>query len=170
MSGATLETHWRRMTASDLDEVVRVARLAFPDHFEDRACFAERFALYPEGCFVLAGGGGEVAGYLIAYPWIVGTAPPLNSLVGALPDAADGLYLHDLALHPAMRGLGHTRTVVERLVNQVQGDGWRLIALVAVNQATAFWQKLGFELVHDPGMAEKLASYGDSAAYMVRSI
>lgn len=61
---------WRPMLAGDLDGVVCVARLSFPDHFEDRACFAERFALYPQGCFVLDAGDGQVAGYLIAYPWL----------------------------------------------------------------------------------------------------
>ena len=42
------------MRPTDIDAVVEVARLSFPDHFEDRACFQNRLALYPRGCFVLA--------------------------------------------------------------------------------------------------------------------
>jgi GNAT superfamily N-acetyltransferase len=157
------------MEADDIDGVERIARLAFPDHFEDRACFAERFALYPRGCFVLASER-DVAGYLIAYPWIRDTAPPLNSLIHKLPDDADLLYLHDLALHPDLRGQGFTRPVVERLARQAWEDGWRAVALVAVNQAADFWRKLGFEEAGAAGMAEKLASYGPGACYMVRPI
>ncbi|MBL7471037.1 GNAT family N-acetyltransferase, partial [Escherichia coli] len=56
------------MTVEDLDGVVAVARIAFPDHPEGRACFVERLALAPGPCFVLARAD-RVAGYLIAYPW-----------------------------------------------------------------------------------------------------
>lgn len=168
MTNPAPQAHWRKMDAADLGDVVRVARLAFPDHFEAPACFAERFALYPRGCFTLAAAG-EVVGYLIAYPWTAGSAPPLNSLIQALPEAATVLYLHDLALHPAARGSGHTAPVVETLVRQAREDGWDTIALVAVNQATGFWEKLGFAVVSEPAMSSKLASYGADAAYMTRT-
>ena len=161
---------WRPMLAGDLDGVVRVARLSFPDHFEDRACFAERFALYPQGCFVLDADDGQVAGYLIAYPWLQGSAPPLNTTIGSLPAGADVLYLHDLALHPDARGQGATAAIVERLADQARRDNWPRIALVAVNDATAFWQRMGFGIVEDPALAAKLASYGTDARYMIRAL
>lgn len=164
------ELHWRSMEASDLDGVVRVARLAFPDHFEDRQCFAERLALYPRGCFVLAGSETEVAGYLIAYPWAANSAPPLNSLIGRLPDCAEVLYLHDLALLPYVQGQGHTKIIVKRLAEEAMQDGWTAIALVAVNRAAAFWAKFAFEPAADAGMKAKLASYGDGACYMTRTL
>lgn len=154
------------MTAADLDGVVRIARASFPDHFEDRSCFAERLMLYPQGCFILAAEG-VVAGYLIAYPWMSGSAPPLNSLIHQLPACADLIYLHDLALHPDARGRGYTQTVVHSLVAQARSDGWCQIALVAVNRATAFWQKMGFSVVEKP---TELKSYGDNSAYMMRRI
>lgn len=169
-SVATGKPGWRRMAAGDVDGVERIARLAFPDHYEARACFAERLSLYPRGCFVLASDADEVVGYLIAYPWLRDTAPLLNSLIHRLPDGADLLYLHDLALHPELRGQGFTRPVVERLVEEARAEGWRAVALVAVNQAADFWRKLGFEEAGAAGMAEKLASYGSGACYMVRPI
>lgn len=164
------EVHWRRMKPSDLDGVVEVARSAFPDHFEDRACFAERLELYPRGCFTLDEAASRVVGYLIAYPWIARSAPPLNSLIGALPSPPDVLYLHDLALRPEAQGQGHTRTVVDLLVAQAREDRWTAIALVAVNRASDFWAAMGFEAVRDAGLQEKLASYGAGAEYMMRSI
>ena len=73
---------------TDIDAVVEVARLSFPDHFEDRACFQNRLALYPRGCFVLAEGDGAARGYLIAYPWKAESAPPLNTVIEGLPNTA----------------------------------------------------------------------------------
>jgi len=161
---------WRPMASGDLDGVVAVARLAFPDHPEERACFAERLALNPSGCFVLAGADG-VRGYLIAYPWTQASAPALNTLIGAVPADAATMYLHDLALHPDARGGGHTRPIVERLAERAAADGWPSLSLVAVNDAAPFWRRLGFQPVDDPAMAAKLAAaYGADARYMVRSI
>ncbi len=54
------------MRLADVDAVVEIARLSFPDHPEDRACFENRLGLYPRGGFVLAAGDGKAMGYLIA--------------------------------------------------------------------------------------------------------
>lgn len=159
---------WRPMRADDLDGVVAVARAAFPDHFEERACFAERLALFPQGCFVLASAG-EVRGYLIAYPWPLDAMPPLNSLLGALPDAGETIYLHDLALHPGIRGQGHARPIVERLVADARALGIRRIALVSVNDTVPFWRSMGFAPVAgDAAITRKLESYGPDSTYMIR--
>ncbi len=158
------------MTEADLDAVAAIAVLAFPDHFEGRGCFANRLDLYPRGCFVLAEGS-SVKGYLIAYPWRSESAPPLNTLIEAIPDEAEVVYLHDLALHPDVRGGGHTSKIVERLADQAQGDGWPAVALVAVNDAAGFWRRQGFvEQAATPQLATKLASYGADARYMVRRL
>ncbi|MNY17382.1 Acetyltransferase (GNAT) family protein [compost metagenome] len=109
-------------------------------------------------------------GYLMAYPWKRDSAPPLDSLIGAVPRDAEVIYLHDLAVHPKTRGGGHTRAIVERLAEQARAAGWREIALVAVNAATAFWERHGFVARNPPGMAGKLASYGDDARYMIRTL
>lgn len=161
---------WRSMTAADIDGVVDVARLSFPDHFESRACFENRLSLSPAMSFVLAGDGEVVRGYLFAYPWLGETAPALNTLIEAIPTDADRIYLHDLALDPTVRGGGHTHTIVERLVDQARADGWKTMALVAVNDATAFWERMGFQPVTSPALVAKLASYGDDARYMVRDL
>jgi len=159
------------MRAGDLDGVVAVARVSFPDHFEAPACFAERFALFPQGCYVLADGDEAVKGYLIAYPWPRGAIPPLDSLLGRVPAEREAFYLHDLALHPAARGQGHAAPIVARLADDLRALGGREIALVSVNGSVAFWRGLGFEPVEtDATIARKLKSYGDGARYMVRAL
>ena len=161
---------WRAMAEADLDAVCAVARTAFPNHPEDREVFADRLTLSPGGCFVLAAGDEPARGYLIAYPWRLDDAPPLNTVVGRLPDAPNVLYLHDLALAPDARGGGHAARIVERLAEQAEQAGWPAIALVAVNQAAPFWAGLGFVSRDTPDMTRKLASYGEDARYMVRTI
>lgn len=161
---------WRAMCKADIDGVVDVARVAFPDHFEDRACFEERLALFPQGCFALASGDG-VKGYLIAYPWPLGSIPPLDSLLSGLPEGRETFYLHDLALHPDVRGLGHVRTILARLLRALADAGGRQVALVSVNDSVSFWKGMGFEpVVGDEAVAHKLASYGAGSTYMVQDI
>lgn len=161
--------NWRPMTAADLDAVVAIAAIGFPDHFEDRACFENRLALHSSGCRVLAGEAG-VKGYLVAYPWRAGAAPALNARIEAIPDDADVVYLHDLALHPDARGQGWSRPAVERLAEEAKAAGWATLALVAVNEAAPFWEGHGFEVADPPGMTAKLASYGSDARYMIRRL
>ena len=161
---------WRPMAEADIGGVVTVARQSFPDHFESRACFENRLTICPTMSFVLADAEDVVRGYLFAYPWTGETAPPLNTLIEAIPADADRIYLHDLALDPEVRGGGYTRAIVERLIDQSRTDGWTAMALVAVNDATAFWQRMGFQPITSPALAEKLASYGDDACYMVREL
>ena len=161
---------WRAMTPADLDGVVAGAAEAFPDHFEDRACFAERLALFPSGCRVLAKADGAVRGYLFAYPWRADAAPPLNALIGAIPPDASVFYLHDLALAGDVRGGGHARAAIQAVVDLAIEGRWPAIALVAVNDAVGFWARHGFQVADPPGMADKLASYGADARYTVRAL
>ena len=161
---------WRAMTAADLDGVIAVAAEAFPNHFEERACYAERLDLYPQGCRVLTDGAGAVHGYVFAYPWTADAAPPLNVLIGGLPADAGVFYLHDLALARPARGGGYAKTAVETVVELARGGGWPALCLVAVNDAAPFWEQHGFEVADPPGMAEKLAGYGADARYMVRRL
>jgi GNAT superfamily N-acetyltransferase len=158
------------MTAADLDAVVALAVVGFPDHFEGRDCFANRLVLNPEGCFVLAGDATPPQGYLVAYPWRAEDAPALNTMIDRIPKDASVLYLHDLALDPAVRGAGWSRPIVERLARDARIAGWPALTLVAVNDAAPIWERYGFAVVDTPDMADKLASYGPGALYMVRPL
>ena len=161
---------WRAMTAADLDAVANIAVVAFPDHFEGRDCFENRLDLNPEGCFVLAGNDAPPRGYLVAYPWSADAAPALNTRIDGIPDDAAVMYLHDLALDPAVRGGGWSRPIMERLAADARAAGWPALALVAVNDAAPFWERHGFVAIEAPGMADKLAGYGADARYMVRRL
>ncbi len=146
---------WRPMRAADLAAVEPLSEIIHPSFPEGPEIFAERLALSPATCFVLANP--EIHGYLIAHPWS-GPPPPLNTLLGTLPKAPEHLYIHDLALLPSTRGQGHGATIVARLTGP--------IALVSIGNARPFWQAQGFHPAPLP--AEKLASYGPTGVYMRR--
>lgn len=160
---------WRAMTVDDLDRVAEIAAIGFPDHFEGRDCFAERLALNPSGCRVLQTDP-RIEGYLVAYPWRRDAAPALNTLIGAIPADAEVLYLHDLALTPAARGQGWSKPAVAHVADLARAAGLPALALVAVNDAVAFWRGHGFEVRDTPAMAAKLESYGADARYMTRAV
>lgn len=162
-------TRWRAMTEPDLDRVAEIALIGFPNHFEGRPMFANRLALSAAGCFVLQTEGG-LEGYIIAYPWSLGTAPVLNTPIEALPDRPDVVYLHDLVLTPAVRGQGQSKPAVAAVVEMTKDLGLPTVALVAVNDAVDFWTGHGFEVLQTPGMGAKLASYGSDARYMTRPV
>ena len=151
---------WRGMRDGDLPAVLAMAAAVHPGHPESPAVFAERLALYPAGCLVLAGGGGAL-GYAIAHPWSRGQAVPLDVLLRALPAAPDVMYLHDLALLPAARGLGAGRAALRRLASLAGGMP---LALVALPGTEEFWRGQGFAPV--PGGAPP--GYGPGALPMER--
>ncbi|MDQ2104703.1 GNAT family N-acetyltransferase [Azospirillum isscasi] len=166
---------WRPMEPADLDRVMAIAEVVHPDYPEDRAVFAERLALYPDGCAMAethaAEADGVCIGYIVMHPGRLGTPPPLDSPLGALPEAPDCLYLHDVALLPAARGLGLGVAALERMNALAARQGFRWLALTSTPGARAFWDAQGF-LPQDggPGLAAKLASYGGGMTYMAKPV
>lgn len=162
-----VETQWRPMTEEDLPSVSRIAADVHRDYPEDDAVFAERLALCPSGCLILASGR-ERLGYALSHPWRAAEPPPLNTPLGALPARPDTYYLHDVALLPAARGQGAAKRLLA-LLERKAGD-LSEISLVAVGGTAGFWGRLGFTAPDLPGLAAKLANYGTGARYMRRNL
>ena len=102
---------WRPMRAEDLAAVTAISDAVHGRFTEPMAIYAERLALYPAGCRVLAGD--AVAGYLISHPWYRDSPPKLGAMLGTIPADADAYYLHDLALLPAARGSGGGKAALD---------------------------------------------------------
>lgn len=156
---------WRPLLASDIAVVSAIARKVHPGFPEDDAVFADRQAIAPGFCLFL-----EIdrvpAGYLLAHPFRLGAVPALNTVLGATPEDADTLYIHDLALLPSARGTGAGAAAVQTLARLASPFG--AMSLVAVNNSVPFWSRMGFSPKVDERLAAKLASYGTDALYMVR--
>ncbi len=160
---------WRPMAAADLPALLAIASEVHPRYPEDPAVFAERLALYPEGCLVLKGEDKPV-GYIVSHPWLYGQPPKLNSLLGVLPEQPTTYYIHDIALLRAARRTGAALDVVRRLDAHARSLGLPNISLIAVNASADFWSRLGFHSVHHPALDAKLRSYDADARFMVREI
>lgn len=157
------------MTEADLPEVTAIGRAVHPGLPEDPGVFAERLRLYPPGCLVLLSAGG-IAGYAIGHPWRLGPPPKLNTLLLRLPQAPDTFYIHDLALLAPARGAGAGGALVRRLAQRARRAGMSTLSLVGVSGSLGFWRRQGFDAAGDAALQHGLASYGDAARFMVRSV
>jgi len=153
---------WRPMRAADLPAVAAISNAVHGAFTEAQPVYAERLALWPEGCRILETGAG-VAGYLMAHPWRLGAPPALGAMLGTLPAAADVYYLHDIALLLAARGTGAGAAAVGFVLESAAAARLPLVELVAVNGADTYWRAQGFEPIA-PG------PYGPGSWLMRRAV
>jgi GNAT superfamily N-acetyltransferase len=162
--------HWRPAHASDLPAIGTIAARIHPDLPESPEVFAEKMRLCPDGCLVLAAEN-AIAGYGLAHPWMQHLIPPLDGFLKTLPDDADCLYVHDVAVLPDFRGGGVARAYVATIEGVARSSGIATLALVSVYATRSLWEHLGFRAITaDAELRSKLVSYGDSATYMLRDL
>ena len=157
---------WRAMIADDLPAVHALSIRVHPDHPERPEVLAEKFRLYPRGCFVLAPRQ-DIEGYCFSHPWTKGAVPALDGFLGKLPDRPSTYYVHDLTIDAAVRGKGQGRAVVPLLLKAAKSAGLKHLSLVAVNRRGRFWQAAGFSRTADEALQEAArAKYGAGAMHM----
>lgn len=158
------------MAKGDLADVCRIAALCHPDFPEDDAVFREKFMLSADTCFILEKEN-SAFGYIIAHPFTIGFIPPLNRLLGHLPEESDTLYIHDLALLPPARSGGNGKKAVKLMIERAKEKKLATLSLVAVNGSGPFWQTNGFfPASFSQQLKEKLLTYGGDACYMMCNI
>jgi GNAT superfamily N-acetyltransferase len=174
---------WRRMRDGDLAAIAAIAEAVHPNLAERPEVFAEKLALFSQGCFVLVRDGGGAAGegadagsagvgvlgYAFAHPWRLNTVPKLDAFLTGLPENADCLFLHDVAVKPQARGQGAAAALVALLADLAEARGLRALALTAVYGSGRHWARLGFAPAGNDDIAAQLKCYGD-AQYMVRRL
>lgn len=157
----------RPMRTPDLPAVLALQAAAHtPDKHEPGASFLAKLLAAPGSCF-LAEQAGRPRGYLVALPTAQHRAPALHALHWQAPAQADGLYLHDLVVHPQARGQGVAQALMSAFFKRLAQAGLRQASLVAVSGTQRFWQHAGFEaFAPTADQAHALASYGEGAAAM----
>ena len=161
--------HWRPAHAADLPAIGAIAVRIHRDLPERSEVLAEKIRLYPSGCRVLAAEN-ETVGYGLSHPWMQHQIPPLDGFLEKLPDDADCLYVHDVAVLPDFRG-GVTRAYVAAIEGLARSSGIAALTLVSVYGTRVLWERLGFRPVTpDAALRAKLTSYGASATYMLREL
>lgn len=157
---------WFPLTPADLAAVRALADLAHPALPEREAVFAEKLRLFPPGCRRLEYDG-RLIGYGIAHPWLADEPPPLDTLLGALPAAADCLHLHDAVVAPEARGHGLAARYVAEMHTIARAHGLHALTLVSVYGTHPLWARCGFR-IRTPALAPaKLAAYGATACAMI---
>ena len=159
-----------RLTNADITEALAIqSRLYPPALVESEAVFLNRISLSASYC-LCARKAGEMVGYLLAHGWRSGSPPPIGTVLDT-GTPSEILYIHDLAVSPAGRGLALGRLLVERAFAAAAEHGLREAQLVAVEGAHGYWSRLGFgEPQVTPELKAKLATYGEDARWMTRSV
>ncbi len=160
---------WRLTTITDLVDIQKIAKVIHPDLSEKPEIFAEKLSLFPEGCFVLVENS-ALLGYAFVHPWRLNDVPKLDASLLALPLNPECILIHDVAVLPEARGKGASELLVQRTLTLAKKQNVRVLALVSVYGSHLHWLRLGFELAAVEALAPKLASYGETARYMVRRL
>lgn len=157
----------RQMLFSDMSAVWSVQCDCYQGVLEPEslASLEAKRSASPDSCFV-AMDAGKVVGYLISVPWLFGQVPSLNDAVCHIPQDADCLYLHDMAISPKMAGMGMGKALFQAYQAQTSAMGFSKMALTAVGEAEGFWRKIGFKVKQIVLSEAKVADYGGQVTYM----
>lgn len=160
---------WRATTRADLYVIQEIADEIHIDLPERLDVFAEKFTLFPEGCFVLMQNK-RVVGYSFSHPWLLKDAPPLDAFLECLPASPECLFIHDVAVRQQARGYGAAGALIELIASLAEKQGIPCLALVSVYNTYTLWERFGFKLVNDDALTDNQKSYGDTARYMIRRL
>lgn len=155
----------RPIGATDWPGVVALEAAAYrdlglsedPGHLRSRAGAGTSFVVET---------GGQIAGYLLAFPSPYGRYPDLTADGTAVPGSSD-LHLHDLVIAPEHRRDGLGSRLVEHLLEEARTVPYARVSLVAVGGSRAFWTRHGFRVRPEVPVSH---GYGIGAAYMSRPL
>ncbi len=158
------------MIAADLAAVTDLSLRIHPAYPERGEVLAEKFALFPQGCFVLTDAR-AIQGYCFSHPWTTGAPPALDTFLETLPSGADSYFIHDLTLDRPAQGKGRAQELVPRMVETALKTRLTRMALVAVNGSAPFWGRMGFQRTPDEAVQQAARSkYDAGAVHMQRSL
>jgi GNAT superfamily N-acetyltransferase len=109
-------------------------------------------------------------GYGLSHRWFLNSIPPLDQLLGSIPPSPECLLIHDVAVLPHARGHGAAGILMGLAAALARKRGIPCLALVSVYGTRALWTRLGFEVISDGSLTDKLKSYGSTARYMIRRL
>ncbi len=158
----------RRMQTEDLPAALELQSQSYPDFLvESEQAFASRLDVAAPYCLV-ALLDGALVGYLLAHGWPRKSPPAVGEILSRTA-ASEVLFIHDLSVGPAGRGLGIGRKLVESAVEIAARDGLRVAELIAVEGAATYWESLGFRYAFtNSSLTKKVAKYGPAARWMER--
>lgn len=155
----------RNIQARDAAAIQHIQAACYPAELQESIeALQAKSQLSPASCWIAMQQHSAI-GYLFSHPWQGQLPPALDHVLTSLPDRADALFLHDLAILPQARGLGVAQALLEQANRWARSNGLRTASLVAVRNSHAFWKKKGFgpPATSMPQLQAKLQAYGPDA-------
>lgn len=152
----------RNIQIQDASAIQSIQSACYPIELQETIeVLLAKSRLSPTSCWLAANERG-ILGYLFTHPWNDELPPELNSPLDTLPDMADTLFLHDLAIHPQARGLGIAQALLNHAHHWASSYRLQRAMLVAVRNSQGFWQRHGFKpvLTQSSHLNAKLRAYG----------
>ena len=161
----------RPLNAKDLPGLLAVQRACYGDAYIESAAVVARRMASPAQCSLVLERAGQLCAYLAAYDSVAGNVTPLHGEFEA-SDAPDTLYLHDLAVLPALAGQGLAQSLLAQLWRSGWARGLTRSTLVAVQGSQAYWERHGYAVraLTDAVQKRHLAASGEAAVYMQRAL
>ncbi len=162
------------MIESDWHSILRIqAEVYYAIVPESEFVMRSKANCLPETCFVASDSDEQVLGYCLAYPYLPGQTPALGVQLarGKNPHSqatsTANLFLHDLAVDKSAGGRGIAQSLFQHVTVAARSLGFSSMSLVAIQQASGFWSKLGFSPVYNTPMD---SSYATDAQFMSRNL
>jgi len=112
--------------------------------------------------------GAQIVGYGVAHPWMLHQPPVLDAFLRELPDHADCLHVHDVAVLRDHRGRKAVTSYMAAIAKLARAMNIGRLALVSVYGTETLWTRFGFRgVMPDAALGAKLRCYGATAKYMV---
>ena len=138
---------FRRLTFADVAAVHSIEIDAYePVLQESIESFERLIALFPEGAIGAFDAVG-LCGFVFGVPLARGTTLELRAPLAAVPERADMLYVHDIAVAGRCRGSGVGRDLARRLLDVARAGGFSHAELVSVQGSAPFWERFGFRAI-----------------------
>jgi GNAT superfamily N-acetyltransferase len=157
----------RALCAQDLVAVHALQAQCYPAAYQEPvAAFAAKLAASPETAWGVdhPSQSGVLMAYLFCLPIEGLQWPALHATQAVAPVQADGLYLHDLALHPDARGRGLGQALVSHARRWAVANKLLALRLIAVQGSVPYWQKLGFAALSEQALRASSADLGSFGA------
>lgn len=160
----------RKMSQADLMEISRIQRECYSeDLLESVDSYSAKLSANSD-CSFIAMQNEIVVGYVVALPWIYGEMLDLDGVDYSVPVDADSLCIHDIAVSRNARNGGTAKYLLNAVLESAKSWGYKKMFLVAIQGASPYWKRQGFEVVQvNEKLKHHLSAYGEGAEYMTRT-
>ncbi|WP_280569614.1 GNAT family N-acetyltransferase [Chromohalobacter sp. 296-RDG] len=160
----------RKISQTDFMDISRIQRECYSeDLLESVGSFSAKLSANSDFSFI-AVQNEMFVGYVMALPWIYGELLDLDGVDYSVPVDADSLCIHDIAVSRKARNAGAAKYLLNAVLESAKSRGYRQLFLVAVQGASSYWKRQGFEAVQvSEELKHHLSAYGEGAEYMTRT-